>query len=147
MQKQKKITIDGEQYEITQLPADVGAAFVPRLLKAVAPAIGAIGKWKELGGEGVAAEAIRDILLDLDEKLFADLIAEFRKRSTVRVGEKWPDLGGETFNQHFAGRYVHMVKWLVECFKHSFTDFLGVLELVPRKGAQAEASKSPSPTT
>jgi hypothetical protein len=67
-------------------------------------------------------------------------------------GERWPDLVGPVFDDHFAGRYTSMTLWLAECLIFNFLpSFSGqpVGELIAslRAAGAAKSKPAPQPTT
>jgi hypothetical protein len=64
-----------------------------------------------------------------------------------------PNLEGEIFDDHFAGRYVSMTKWLAECIILNFADFLGDKSLdqlvgdLTKEGKERFARRFPTAST
>jgi hypothetical protein len=96
------------------------------------------------------AQAAVALIGGLDDATTEDLYAAFGRTCTVKVGERQPTLETVIFNDHFAGEYVRMSRWLLECTLFNFASFLGdgtlgKIEDLARKAAVAKASQSPSP--
>jgi hypothetical protein len=134
MSKQTKVfKIDDAEFELTQLGGVEGLDLFDRLT-------GELGA--TVMGSIMAALATKDpegamgmVLLGALVKLPADFKSELRVRfsalSKVKAGNMWLTLGDgkslepeSIFDQHFAGRFGHMTKWLIACLKWSFLDFL-----------------------
>ena len=148
MIKQKRFTLDGVEYEATQLGALEGRKIWLRLLKALAPAVKELTSANHLTMEAVGG-GLAAAVENLSEEDYELMMKAFAKRCSVRIGEKWPSLSDETtFDQHFAGRYTHMSKWFGECAAFNFADFLGEASLGSLMNLaknRVEPSRSPSP--
>jgi hypothetical protein len=128
MLKTKRVTVDGEEYELTQLGAVEGRRLWLRLLRVIT------GPIKELAASPALDErsftlAVALVVEHLDDETAEALYAAFSKTARVRQGERWPTLEGAIFDIHFAGRYLSMTKWLAECVLFNFADFLGEASL------------------
>jgi hypothetical protein len=151
MIKTKTITIDGDDYVITQLGAITGRRIWLKLAKIIAAPMRVLGSAKGISEESMAA-ALAAAVTEMDEATIEELYAAYGPRCTVRVGERSPELQGEVFDQHFAGRYLTMSKWLLECTLFNFADFLGATSLgsiatTIQAMMSARQSKSPKDLT
>lgn len=123
MRKQETVTIDGDEYEITQLGAIEGRRVLTKLLKLAGPALGALAGAGKLDETAIGA-ALTSAAEELDEATLDSLCETFGANSTVRNGDRRPKLEAVVFDNHFAGRYMAMTKWLIACLKLNFADFL-----------------------
>ena len=145
--KTKRVTIDGQEYEITQLGALEGSMLWKLLLDALAGAMESLSIADGLDERAIAG-SIGGFIRGMDVKTVELFRAAFAKRSRYREGDRWPELTDQLFDQHFAGEYVRMTKWLGECAMFNFASFLGeqsltsLIDMVKRKGL----SKPGSPT-
>jgi len=118
-----EVTIDGETYEIRMLDGTVGFPLYTRLISCAGNAIKELGK---LDGsqEELAMRAIGALLTGLPQDLYEQARALFAESTVLHKADgKKPRLKN-VFGTHFAGRYAHMTKWMIECFKVNFADFL-----------------------
>ncbi len=97
-------------------------------------------------------KALVGALEGLDHAMLEELYEEYGKTCWLQTGpNKWPQLNGAVFDQHFGGRYVAMSTWLAEVTVFNFADFLDVssvaslTDVVSEMAAGAKA-KSESPT-
>lgn len=116
------VTIDDETYEIQMLDAVAGSRLYTRLLIAMGGVLETSSKLEgspqELGLKLLGA-ALRSLTPELAE----ELRSTFAKSSAVVIGDKKPQVK-DVFMTHFRGRYLHMSKWMLECVKVNFADFL-----------------------
>lgn len=146
--KNKKITIDGHEYNMTQLGALQGRDLWLKLLQVIAEPMQVLANADGLT-EATATRAIAKALQSLDRETLAEMYQVFGASCEVRVDERWPKLTDVIFDEHFSGRYVSMSKWLLESVVFNFADFLGDISLGKIGGmmqAAVAASKRPSPT-
>lgn len=147
---QKRVHIDGHDYEMTQLGALRGRKLWLKLLHVIAEPLKTLGAMEKLD-EQALAKVVASAIEGLDEATVEEFCDVYGASCTVRIGERWPTLSGEVFDQHFARRYVSMSKWLLECTTYNFADFLGgssLGSLVEKLQSGATTTKpAPSPTT
>jgi hypothetical protein len=141
--------IDGETYEIRMLDGVVGFRLYTRLLTCAGGALQALGKIDAEGDRTeLAARAIGALLASLPQDLYEEARGLFADNTTVfKASGQKPRLKN-VFGLHFAGRYAHLTKWMVECFRVNFADFLdegGPLSSLI--GLAAKASQSPTAST
>lgn len=141
------VKIDDTEFEITKLGGVEGLEIYDRLCKELGPTIaGAIKQGAlEQNAEVQMAVMIIESLAALPSDFKRHLWTKFAGLSKVKAGNLMLELGdgktlleGGTFDQHFAGRFGHMTRWLLACMKWSFGDFL------PSSAASTEAA---APTT
>lgn len=142
--KQKKVSIDGEEYELTQLGAIQGRRLWLRVLQALSPALKELAAAGKLD-EGSVAQAFGTLVEGLDDETVEMFCAAFAARTRVCVdGDKWPELEPARFDLHFAGRYISMTKWLGECLLFNFADYFDGASREMLAGMVREAgAKSP----
>lgn len=123
----KRVQVDGEEYELTQLGALEGRRLYARMVRLLGPVAAALGRSDKLLEQSLG-DAVAAAVEGMDEDLVATLCDTFGKRCRVKAGpDRWPELTGVVFDDHFAGRYLLMTKWLKECLAFNFADFLGGL--------------------
>lgn len=145
----KVVKIDDVEYELTQIGGVEGLDLWDRLCEKLGGRMAAAVKTGLIASGNVdAVEA--SVAIDLVEALTtlpADLKSELRIRfaalSKIKAASLLLPLGGgkqlqpgDTFDQHFAGRFGHMSKWMLECLRWSFGDFLSSSK---KSGAQPAA--------
>jgi hypothetical protein len=135
VQEKKVVQIDGDEYELTQLGAIEGRRLLTRILKFAGPAIQSLAASETLSEISFAA-ALAKAVEQLDEDTVDMLCEKFAAKTCLKIDNRWPPLDKTLFDQHFAGHYMKMMKWLGECMKLNFADFLSVLP-VRRKEPQA----------
>jgi hypothetical protein len=134
------VAIDDERYELTMLGATEGLSVYNRLLKTLGPVVRGI-----IADPGIIAAQKKDpTAVETDEGLglrvagvifqgFEAMPVEFtlelaalfaHNSKVVKAGVMLPLDAGDIFDQHFAGRYAHMTRWLIEHLKLNFSDFL-----------------------
>lgn len=117
----KTVTIDGVEYEITTLDAIKARRIWVRLVKALGPGIEAAA------ASDAPQEAGLKLLGATLERLPDDLLGEiadvFGESCTVSLEGRKPTVASVA-RFHFAGRPLHWSKWLLECAKVNFADFL-----------------------
>lgn len=149
MVQSKIISVDGVEYEITQLGATEGHKLWLRLLKTISAVVRGLAGAPTFD-ERAMARAVSDLITELDEPTYEALCQAFTRRSTLVQGEKRPPLN---FDMQFAGNYLAMSKWLGECIMFNFGNFsdgasLGkLIDLAKARVAAAAASKSQSQPT
>lgn len=136
--------IGEHMYRVTQLGAKPGRAMLVRLVKLLGPGIGSFvggigrvgpppSKPNELQLEameesGLAlgfADGIHELCARLNEKDFGELVDQFARHTVVVVSDELQPQLTEIFDQHFAGRYDLMLKWLAFCLEINFGSFFG----------------------
>jgi tail assembly chaperone len=149
------ITIDDEIYTIQTLDAITCFGLYSKLLNAVG---GSLSSLSELAVKDnvesdkaaqldLALRAIGALLRGLPPPLLEECRSVFANSSRVQKEAANPQLS-KIFAFHFAGRMAHMSKWMFECAKVNFADFLDG-DLVAQLSAKFKAHLGPSqsPTT
>jgi tail assembly chaperone len=137
--------IDGETYEIRMLDGVVGFRLYTRLLQCAGAALKELGKIDTKGDHTeLAARAVCALLAGLPPELYEEARALFAESTTLHKSDGKKPALKHHFGNHFAGRYAHLSKWMIECFKVNFADFLD--ESGPLSSLFATLAKaSPSP--
>ncbi len=140
----KKRTIDGVEYEVTQLGAKEGRALFVRISKMAGPVLGELAKLNmsrvmdsDISQIGPALDALTR---NVSEEDLDVLCSKFAERSAYRDGKDWPELDRH-FDEHFAGAYLRMIKWLLFCIEVNYADFFDAWK---RAKAVAEANRAAS---
>lgn len=128
----KIVTIGAFRYRIYLLDATKGYPIFVKLLRALGPALSGLSTQDPVAALGA-------LLRSLEVELVAELTSVFGSSSDVEIDGKWPQVKA-VFALHFAGKYVHMIEWLVECCKHNFSDFLDAGSLTSALGLKANTS-------
>ncbi len=131
--KVQHVKIDDTEFELMQLGGVEGLDVYDRLCKELGPIISnaiRTGLLEQNADTKVAVMVIEG-LSTLPSDFKRELWTRFAGLSTVKAGSMMLALGdgvklekGGTFDQHFAGRFGHMTRWLLACLKWSFGDFL-----------------------
>jgi hypothetical protein len=119
----KTVEIDGETYEIRILDAITGYRVYVKLLNAVGGALEGAGALKGGSGGELALKVLGSALANLKPELAEELRSTFAKSCCLVKDGKKPELK-DVFLLHFRARYAHMSKWMLECVKANFADFL-----------------------
>lgn len=147
--KTVSVALDGESYQLTQLPSTEGLGIYSKLLRLLGPMIrSALSDPAVTGGAkaSVAAEdpeklqlsdsaglKIASIIIQgfetLDTTFLLELAQSFSKVTMVKLeGSGFVEMSaGDIFDQHFAGRYAHLTRWLLAHLKLNYSDFLAGL--------------------
>jgi hypothetical protein len=131
----KQMKIDDVDYELEQLGGVEGLDMFDRLMELLAPTMGEAVKAALIGGkageEARLSFAFMEALATLPRDFKKSLWVKFAGLAKVRAGAIMLPLGdglkldiGGTYDQHFAGRFGHMTRWLLASMKWSFGDFL-----------------------
>lgn len=124
--KKETISIDDQSYVVEQLGAVEGMRIYQRLVKALGPvAREALAQAGSLDTEAAQATLVIRALELLPDDLMSELADKFSRSCHVKVGSaSMPLSTADLFDQHFAGRYGHLTKWIIACAKFNFADFL-----------------------
>ena len=127
------VEIDGHEYEITQLGALEARIVQARLGSLLGPAADALAKAERLDETAIAV-AFKAVVGSLTPEVFVDLTDRFMATTRVRTGvndagqptwARLSDHSRQVFDQHFAGRMLAMDRWIWQCIRLNFADFLG----------------------
>ena len=151
--KEKSPAIDGFEYEVTQLGAIEGKRLLVTLSKIVLPALGAGIKDAP---DDLTKLSLSKLKLDLGSALSAlvssadvaavDGIVNKLAETTEVYGPGFGDAGAplmRNFDDHFAGRYESMVKWLGFALRVNYGGFFPEKSQKSEEAAPAAASSSP----
>lgn len=148
----KQFTIDGDTYEITQLGAKQGRKIWLKLVQVAAAPLKELSTPGTTLSEATLLAALGAAVESLDEQTAEQLYEAFGETCTLQLANgNAPKLTGVIFDQHFAGRYVPMSKWLWECVRFNFASFLdgtsigSLTDLAKRATAVVGASRPISP--
>jgi hypothetical protein len=166
--KLKSEPIDSYTYEVTQFGAIEGRRMLVQLGKILVPTLGSALQGLDLGAlfrEGAPKIADLDVA-NVDFSAIAQTLASSADPNVLETlmdkladgTEVWgPGFGADGaplsrhFDDHFAGRYVAMLRWLAFALRSNYGDFFGdkgrVAELVATLRAPAPAPGSTSPST
>ncbi len=138
------VNIDGVTFELSLLGAKTGRRVLTRLMNALGPVIAGASLSNE---KERALTLISGALENLDPD-FVDFLCEtFAPISFVEVeGGKRPKVS-EVFDVFFRAKYGLMIKWLIECVKYNFGDFLADGTLTSSLSQAGTASTSRGPRT
>lgn len=149
-EKIKSHDIDGYTYTVVQLPATVGRKLSVEFARAIVPAVAALVGDKTDGG-GVSGSELQGLmgkkvdaagLQKALDSLFANLpdtrideIMQLLSQHTDIYGPEYGDQGApldKQFDEHFAGRYKAMYRWLLFAVRVNFQDFFDGFGVDPK---------------
>jgi len=132
MRDTKVHEIDGYRYHVQQLGAKSGRAVLAKLLGILGPAADS--------QEPIARLAEK--LTDADLDYLCDV---FGKATQVENTDKPGAMLRvcDVFDDHFAGRYGAMLRWLWVCLETNYADFLGELSKIGARVGAAIPGKTP----
>jgi hypothetical protein len=149
--------IDGYTYEVTQLPAREGRRILVQLMKILAPTLGALlknadtDKLDNIDLTNVDLEGAARALSEAADVRVFDELSDSMASATEVWGAGFGDAGAPLthhFDDHFAGRYAAMLRWLGFALKANFADFFvgkgSVKKLVESLRSPGAGSGSPS---
>lgn len=140
-----EVDIDGVHYTIRMLDATKGYPIYCRLMGKAGEVFEGAGKIDGTGSD-LAMRLLGKAMQSLSPELMGELIKVFGASSTVTLEDGKTPTVGTVFAMHFAGKYGHMLSWLIECAKVNFADFLPQ-DLLSKIPAELRARfQSPSPT-
>src|SRR5690554_4584419 len=108
MIQQKKLTIEGEEYMITQFGAVKGVKLAKRVAKLAGPVLSAF-----VGQEEGLMAVIEKVLLSLDDVDFENLAVELMSGVTKNNMAL-------NFDMEFAGRYHVLIKLMMEVIAFNY---------------------------
>lgn len=118
MREQKKVTVNGDDYLITQFGARKGVKLGKKVARVILPAVGKV--FQEGSQEtnfGNILETVADNLDELDDHTIEELLSETTHRNM-----------NIDFDNHFAGNYGGLFLLLWEVIQFNFED---VFQIVP----------------
>jgi hypothetical protein len=125
MRDVKSKVIDAYNYRIQQLGAKQGRAVLARLMKLMGPIADA-------DNEGEAFAKIAASISDDDLDYFCRVFGAATQFHAVTDDKRVFQLDEATFDEHFAGRYGEMLKWLWACIDANFANFFAGLGINPQ---------------
>jgi hypothetical protein len=133
------------EYQVTQLGFKAGRAAMVRLTKVLGPIFGRLLDGSD--GKSVSAQGVAGALYELSERLSEDdlsYLCELFGDKTIAVMDdgRRPSLVPKFMEEHFAGHYGEMIKWLVFCLEVNYGDFIadfGALSGVVLRKTEAAA--------
>lgn len=121
--KTESVTVDGIEYQITQLDTTPGLRLYNKLARLLGDAIrGELAGAKDV--ESAMAGAMLRAISIIPEEDMLSLGRTFAGTCKVRQGELWLDLTDAIYEQHFAGQLSHWTMWVLACLRVNFSDFL-----------------------
>jgi hypothetical protein len=134
VRRTESFDVDGATYSLTQFGAKQGQRWLVRLAKVFAPAFAHAASVTDTAALAAVLDAAAS---DLSPELFDELCADFARACVVNFDGKEVPLHS-VYDDHFAGRYDALLKWLRECFKVNFSGFFSALQAA---SASPKASK------
>lgn len=110
MIEQKTVTIDGEEYMLTQLPATKGIKVLKQIIKLVGPAFAELSKGD---GDDIVSLALDKLFDNIDEVDVEQLVIALA--STASKGSM-----SVNFDQEFSGKYDRLFKLVKEVVEFNF---------------------------
>lgn len=143
-----EVEIDGVHYTIRMLDATKGYPVYCKLMSKAGEALEGAGKL-DASGSDLAVRLLGKVLQSLSPELVGELIKAFGPTSTVTLEDGKTPTVASVFAFHFAGKYGHMMSWLIECAKVNFADFLpqDLLSKLPAELRAKFMSASPTIST
>lgn len=121
----KSVEIDGTTYEIQILDAIRGYRIYVKLINAFGGALESTGNVAGAKQEEIALKLLGAAMRSLPAELAEELRSTFAASCSVVMADGKKPQVKDVFAVLFRGRMLHMSKWLLECVKANFADFLG----------------------
>lgn len=149
-------TVIGEHtYRVTLLGAKAGMAMSVTLLKILGPALSTFVEGVVVGKHGGeaslalgAADAVREITARMNAAELQSLMLELAKHTVVVLDQEREPQLSSIFDEHFSGRYDHLLAWFKFSLEVNFGSFfvgsVSGARLIERLTTLI-ASASPSP--
>jgi hypothetical protein len=137
----QKFVIDGDAYTVKQLTTSVGIPLAHRVVKVFGPAIRDFVKGMPKGGVSEFARSLMAGTVE-DEKLvelgvvaltafencptplLTELGVVFSENTTIKSGNlELPLSAGDIYEEHFAGRPLTWLKWVMACARFNWAGF------------------------
>lgn len=127
----KEKSIDGCVYQVSTLPATTGLSMMGEIAKMIGPSFGRLAD--STGKDG--KKSVNPLDVQIDGKVLSEALTSFSDRlDDVKVQAIIQKLAGVTlvdgkqlqqvFDDHFAGNFPSMFKWIGFALKVQFGDFL-----------------------
>ena len=120
MRKTESVSISGTTYHLQQLGAKQGRAVLSRLIK--------LGSVFAADDEAAAVKQFADSLTEENLAYFCDAFATNTAITPAGADASTRLMLADQFDNHFAGEYGSMVKWLWASIKLNYASFLGELQ-------------------
>lgn len=158
MLKSETTTINGHQYEVTQLPYSQGKSLLVRLFKVLGPTFARlVAGAPSINDKNLADLQVSEVvpaLASAADQLAQDLSEEDLDATVGALGEFSYVLEGKTRHQlkadflefHFAGNYTELFQWLAFALRVNYLGFLkgrGLGDMLARAQA-VTPSQSPN---
>jgi hypothetical protein len=155
----QNVSVDGVEFEIQPLGAIQGRKLFTKIVKSLGPALsevaklaGAKDKKSQDAASALGLSLLGGLLERLDPELVSELCEAFAQHCTVRYPDGTKPKLPRVFDDYFAGRYSHLTRWLIECLRVNFADFLSDGSLMRDlqtigKPAGSPASETPTQST
>lgn len=137
-----EVTIDGTKFQIGMLDAITGSRLAVKLQNALGAAIR-----NAQDSKGVELALVGGVLETVTPELMSELCTTFGRQCRVETEPGKMPVVADVFSQFFAGRYWLMYRWLWECLRLNFADFLSDKGLANALGAAGIKFPSMSPPT
>lgn len=150
--------IGGLTYKVTLLGSKRGLAMSVRIVKILGPTLSSFVDGVSGGkGDGIeslalgGSDALREICARLQPDELASIAEELAKLTTVVIDDKREPRLIDIYDDHFAGHYDALMKWLAFALEVNFRSFFagtaGVRALAVRLMALIESQSKPQTST
>jgi hypothetical protein len=148
--KYEIVQIDGVEFEVQPLGAIQGRRLFTKIVRSLGPALTEVAKLADPKAKKDAAalglSVLGGLLERLDPALVDELCEAFAAHCTVRYPDGAKPKLPRVFDDYFAGRYNHLTRWLIECLRLNFADFLSDGSLLASLKTTGESSETPTPS-
>lgn len=146
--KTQTVNVDGDAYQVTQLPIEEGLELYDELLRSIG---GGLSRALAAGGGGEGdietkiGAAFVGSLGSLPPGMLSRIGKRFAKHTKVLTvaGENTlaVALNDEMYEDQFAGRLGHWSRWVIACLRLNFADFLPASGSAGSPKAEAATAK------
>lgn len=144
MLPKKSKDIGSCKYTVTMLGAIKGREVLTKLAKLIAPALEGMDG-KEFT-EASMARMLGKLLKELNTNDISYFCEAFTENTEVLLPDGKAPYLHHIFDEHFAGKYLEMTKWLIFCIEVNFGNFfVEALRSASQKSAVSPASKESEP--
>jgi hypothetical protein len=120
----KVVQIDGVTFEIQPLGAIQGRRLFTKLVAQLGPALSNVAAKSGDKQEALGLSLLGGLLERLDPAIVDELAGAFSACSTVELAPGQRQKLDRVFDDYFATKYSHLTRWLLECLRINFADFL-----------------------
>jgi hypothetical protein len=141
------VEIDGFTYSLTALDAVKARKVLFKVTAALVPTLQALANAKA-SPELAVVQAATSLVENLPEATYSEICAVFAQNTVVTLPDGRKPLLKDVAQFHFSRRLSAEARWLFECCKFNFADFLGgkalgdLRALIPIKLSQSSVPKS-----